>query len=292
MSSVEELVKRYGEKRMYGWFSYYDEFPKDLDLFFLTHTLEQQGFEIELKNEKLPFTLDDLCNYWQELKASNSPIIKSFVQNEWSKMRGFGDKFDQSIQKAHNGIYELRHGDQIKSGAKGLRLFRALLKNAWTMKHGQFVDLSSMSPRPVVHGSFLEFLKAKTTDYLRFQLRLQDDQARAAMEEFPHFTSLPDEEFRPKSYARFLENKIVNAMAGYEESGTLRADKAFDEVGLNTASYALRDIAVEGGEQVLRGTEFCFKVDSNARNYVLKKRLFYCSVKLETADGAPTRLYR
>lgn len=280
LSSIEELIQKYGDKRVYGWFNNIDDFPKDLDLWFLKHTLEQQGFDIIRIGEKFPFTLEDLCNYWQELKTSKDPIFDQFVEGTWLGSKGFGEKLDESLKKSHLDIYNLR-SKYTKGGAKGLKLFRALLKNAWTIKYGQFVDLDLLPTmfKPEQYGSFLEFLKAKTADYLKL-LGFQDDRVSDIMKEFPHFKSLRDEDFHPKLYVRFLENKIVNAHVSNEKAGTHYIEKAFEEVGLNTSSYALRDIAVKGGEQVLRGTEYCFKVDSNAKKYVLKKGLFYHKIKL------------
>jgi len=281
LSVASELVERYGNKRFYGWFDSVDGFPRDFDLWFLKHALEQLGFNIVTSGGSFPFTLDQLCNYWEQLKTSKNPVIDKFVQGKWTGQKGFGAQIGPLLEKEYNDIYQLRL-QYIKGGAKGLRLFRALLKNAWNIRNGQFVDISRRF-EPIQYGSFLEFLKDRTKEYLKFQLKIDNDKAQEIMSEFPYFRSLRDEDFQPKSYARFLENQIVNAHISYVKAGTHFIKKAFSEIGLNTASYALRDIAVRGGEQILRGTEHCFKVDSNTKKFVLKKGLLYRNVELSSS---------
>ena len=282
LSAVSELVERYGDKRFYGWFDSVGDFPRNLDLWFLKHTLEQQGFDILVRGRRFPFTLDELCNHWEQLKTSKNPVIKKFVQGKWVGQKRFGAQLDAWLEKDYNDIYQLRLR-RAKGGAKGLRLFRALLKNAWNIRHGQFVDVLRRRFKPIQYNSFLEFLKERTREYLKLRLKIDNDTAQKIRSEFPYFNSLSDEDFEPKSYARFLENEIVNAHVINVKAGTHYPEKAFTEVGLNTASYALRDIAVRGGEQILRGTKYCFKVDSNAKNYVLKKGLLYCNVELSSS---------
>jgi hypothetical protein len=200
---------------------------------------------------KLAEVTQNLAQAWREAEQAAGPepagALGFFVAGDWGSDPTYPNRFAAAVAKLPQApalrAFALRYSQHASTppaerprigGPRALRQFRGLLRNAAVLKN---------------EGGANSLLRKLTKEYLQ-KKGLNPALADA---DFPRFASIDKAKFGAEQYTRFLEARLTQTLS---------------EVTLNTASYALRDLARRGGGQLLAGTEHAFFADRDTTTFL------------------------